>query len=98
MTDGLLMMHTVRQAPPMGPPPEVALSANPLAAIVAITAIMLVVVASKLWVRAIIIKKIALDDWSVLLGAGLQGSVADAVSLPSPPTLLTAYHTSARRN
>ncbi|KAI0401579.1 hypothetical protein F4802DRAFT_579679 [Xylaria palmicola] len=93
MTDSL-MMHAVRQAPPMGPPPSVALSANPLAAIVAITVIMVAVVAAKLWVRAIIIKKLALDDWSVLVGSlfviantGIIGSIFVQAGLNSGSAL-----------
>ncbi|KAI0388400.1 hypothetical protein F5Y17DRAFT_463737 [Xylariaceae sp. FL0594] len=68
MSLALLGHHAlVRQAPP--PSFQIALTANPLAAIVAITSIMLVVVAAKLYARAFIIKKLALDDLAVVLGA-----------------------------
>lgn len=60
-------MLATRQGP--SEPMEVRLSANPLSAVIAITAIMCVTVATKLWIKATVIKQVGLDDCSALLGA-----------------------------
>ncbi|KAI1410395.1 hypothetical protein F5Y13DRAFT_192256 [Hypoxylon sp. FL1857] len=69
-------------------PPAVPLSANPFAAIIAITAIMGMFVAAKLLIRLRIIKKFGLEDWSALVGAlfviamtGVIGSVFQEAGL-----------------
>ncbi|KAI1379733.1 hypothetical protein F4677DRAFT_463980 [Hypoxylon crocopeplum] len=71
-------------------PPAVPLSANPLSAIIAITVIMSVFVAAKLWIRLRIVKKFGLEDWSALIGAffviamtGVMGSIFQEAGLNS---------------
>ncbi|KAL1852789.1 hypothetical protein Daus18300_012033 [Diaporthe australafricana] len=75
-------------------PMEVPLSANPLTAVIAMTAIMCVVVLTKLWIRATVIKQVGPDDWSALLGAlfviaitGVIGSVFREAGLDSSSAL-----------
>ncbi|KAJ3577060.1 hypothetical protein NPX13_g3509 [Xylaria arbuscula] len=55
-------------AAPTSPPP-VALSADPFAAIIAITVVMSVIVLAKIWAKVVVIKQFGLDDWSALIGS-----------------------------
>ncbi|KAJ8121573.1 hypothetical protein ONZ43_g2010 [Nemania bipapillata] len=61
-----------RQSAPGADPtslPPVALSADPFAAIIAITVVMAVIVLAKIWAKIVIVKQFGLDDWSALIGS-----------------------------
>ncbi|KAK8044772.1 hypothetical protein PG993_004796 [Apiospora rasikravindrae] len=84
------LLLAARQAVPPGPPPMVSLTANPLAAIVAMTAITSVIVLIKVYIRFRTFKRIDLDDWASLIGAsfviaitGVIGSVFQEAGLDS---------------
>lgn len=62
----------LRQSPPgadPASPPPVALSADPFAAIIAITVVMSVIVLAKAWAKVVVVKQFGLEDWSALIGS-----------------------------
>ncbi|KAJ8069760.1 hypothetical protein OCU04_000179 [Sclerotinia nivalis] len=71
----------VRQAAQPGPPPAESLSANPVAAVLAITIIMFLIVAAKVYTKAFITKQPGMDDLMAMIGSFFV--IADAAVIVS---------------